>query len=143
MTRARGGCFVDTSALYAVFDCRDAGHAGAARAWEELSNSDVPLFVSSYVLVETTALLQSRLGVRAVDALHTHIVPWLLVTWVDGPLHAQGAAGLLAAGRRDLSLVDCTSFALMRELGLRRVFSLDAHFRDQGFDVEPTGGGRA
>ena len=66
MTPARGGCFVDTSALYAVFDSRDAGHIVSAGAWEELSSSDVPLFASSYVLVETTALLQNRLGVRAV-----------------------------------------------------------------------------
>lgn len=137
MTPARGGCFVDTSALYAVFDSRDAGHIVSAGAWEELSSSDVPLFASSYVLVETTALLQNRLGVRAVDAFYTHVVPWLHVTWVDDSLHAQGIAGLLAAGRRDLSLVDCTSFALMRALGLRRVFSLDAHFRDQGFEVKP------
>ncbi len=140
MTRARGGCFVDTSALYAVFDCRDAGHASAAKAWQELCSSDAPLFVSSYVLVEMTALLQDRLGVRAVDAFHTYVLPWLHVTWVDDPLHAQGIAGLLAAGRRDLSLVDCTSFALMRELGLRRVFSLDTHFRDQGFEMEPAVG---
>lgn len=138
MTPARGGCFVDTSALYAVFDSRDARHVGAARVWEELCSSGAPLFVSSYVLVETTALLQNRLGVRAIDAFYTHVLPWLHVTWVDGSLHAQGIAGLLAAGRRDLSLVDCTSFALMRQLGLRRVFSLDAHFRDQGFEVEPT-----
>ncbi len=137
MNPTQGACFVDTSALYAVFDRRDAGHARAARVWEELSSSDVPLHASSYVLVETTALLQNRLGVRAVDALYAHVVPWLHVTWVDDSLHARGVDSLLAAARRDLSLVDCTSFALMRQLGLRRVFSLDAHFHDQGFEVEP------
>jgi predicted nucleic acid-binding protein len=138
MKPAQGGCFVDTSALYAVFDRRDLWHADAAQVWRELSGSNAPLFVSSYVLVEMTALLQNRLGMGAVDAFYTHVLPWLQVTWVDASLHAQGVAALFAAGRRDLSLVDCTSFVVIRRLGLRRVFSLDAHFRDQGFEVQPT-----
>ena len=46
-------------------------------------------------------------------------------------------AGLLSARRQDLSLVDCTSFAVMRSLGLRRAFTLDPHFAEQGCEVVP------
>jgi len=135
-----GGVFLDTSGLYAVFDGDDAGHPTAARVWDELLRSDVALHMSSYVLVELTALLQRRLGVQAVDALATYVLPWVHVSWVDESLHAQALAGLLAAGRRDLTLVDCAGFALMRKLGLRRAFTLDGHFAEQGFTVLPATG---
>jgi predicted nucleic acid-binding protein len=135
-----GGVFLDTSALYAVFDADDTGHSAAARTWDELLRSDAPLHTSSYVLVELTALLQRRLGVVAVDALATYIMPWVNVSWTEESIHAQAVSGLLAAGRRDLTLVDCTSFALMRKLGLRQAFALDSHFAEQGFVVAPAAG---
>ncbi|MGD2148953.1 MAG: hypothetical protein PVH41_19830 [Anaerolineae bacterium] len=46
-------------------------------------------------------------------------------------------SGVLAAHLRQLSLVDCTSFALMRELELHNVFSFDRHFSKQGFSTLP------
>ena len=132
-----GGVFLDTSALYAVFDGSDAQHVSAARAWDELVRSDRSLHTSSYVLVELAALLQRRLGIPALDALAAYVLPWVNVFWIDEPLHTQALAGLLAARRRDLTLVDCASFAVMRTLGLRQAFALDEHFVEQGFAVVP------
>ena len=131
------GVFLDTSGIFAVFHGDDAGHQTAARAWENLIRGEAPLHTSNYVLVETCALLQSRLGVAAVDALITYVLPWVSVVWIDETLHAQAAAGLLAARRRDLSLVDCAGFAVMRRLGLRRAFTFDRHFAEQGFSILP------
>ena len=42
--------------------------------------------------------------------------------------------------RRQLSLVDCASFDIMRRLGLRDVFAFDPHFAEQGFRCLPEGG---
>jgi predicted nucleic acid-binding protein len=131
------GVYLDTSALYALLDSDDAVHAPAARGWTELIGADVPLHTCSYVLVESAALLQRRLGVAAVEALGAYILPWVNVLWVDDALHAHAVAGLLAARRRDLSLVDCASFAAMRRVGLRRVFTFDEHFAEQGFTLVP------
>ena len=131
------GVFLDAAALYALFDAADGRHETAAHAWNVLLQSDAPLHTSNYVVVELSAVVQRRLGVAAVDALNTYVLPWVHVVWVDETFHARGAAGLLAARRRDLSLVDCTSFAVMRSLGLRRVFTLDVHFAEQGFEVVP------
>lgn len=131
------GVYLDTSALYAVFDGDDARHEAAAHAWNGLLASDSSLHLSSHVVVELVALLQARLGVEAVDALSTYVLPWVNTNWIDESLYAQAMAGLLAARRRDLSLVDCASFAVMRKLGLRRVFTFDTHFADQGFEVLP------
>lgn len=129
--------FLDTSALYAVFDGDDASHAAAAEAWSGLLASDAPLHTSSYVLVELQALLQRRLGLGAVDALTTYVAPFVNVVWVDETVHAQAAAAALGARDRDVSLVDHASFIIMRRLGVRTAFTLDKHFAEQGFKVLP------
>ncbi len=125
--------FVDTSALLAVLHAGDEYHAKAARAFRELLETKQDLVTTSYVLVETTALLQHRFGLNAVRSFQDDVAPVLGVVWVDADLHAEGTAALLTAGRRELSLVDCTSFACMRRQSLTRAFHFDRHFREQGF----------
>jgi predicted nucleic acid-binding protein len=66
-------------------------------------------------------------------------LPVLEITWVDKAIHKQAMSALLAANRRDLTLVDTTSFEILRETGMDSVFSFDAHFREQGFKVIPEG----
>jgi predicted nucleic acid-binding protein len=36
---------------------------------------------------------------------------------------------------KEYSLVDATSFVLMRALGIERAFTFDAHFAQEGFEV--------
>ena len=129
--------FVDTSALYAVLNGRDEHHPEAREGWEVLREHRETLVTSNYVLVETIALVGRRLGVPAVRDFQTDFVPVLRVTWVDESLHEQAVAALLTAGVRDLSLVDCVSFTVMRRLGLETAFAFDAHFVQQGFRCIP------
>ena len=92
---------------------------------------------SSYVLAETLAILQHRMGLKAVRVFHHDVYPILTIEWVAGVLHEKGIAGVLAAHRRGLGLVDCVSFEVMRQRGLRSVFAFDKHFEEQGFDTIP------
>ena len=57
--------FVDTSALYAVLDRNDANHRSATATWEKLLSGRESLATTNYVLVETSALIQHRLGLHA------------------------------------------------------------------------------
>jgi uncharacterized protein len=129
--------FVDTSALLAVLDADDAQHARASRVWSDLIGREEELFTTSYVLVETFALTQARLGIAATRSLNDDIVPVLHITWVEESLHLTAMTALLTAQRRDLSLVDCVSFEAMRRLGAERAFAFDRHFQQQGFGVVP------
>ena len=103
--------FVDTSAFFAVLDDDDENHDAAKQIWEDLLNQEAVLVCSNYVLVETLALVQRRLGIPAVRVFQEDIMPVLNVEWVDESLHQVGIASVLAAARRRLSLVDCVSFA--------------------------------
>jgi predicted nucleic acid-binding protein len=55
----------------------------------------------------------------------------------DEELHTAGVAAWLTANRRQLSLVDCISFEVMRRRGLTCAFTLDSDFVRQGFDAAP------
>lgn len=130
--------FVDTSALLAVLDAGDRGHAAAARAWSDLVAGEHELVTSSYVLVETFALVQSRLGVEASRALDQELLPAVGTLWLEEGVHRAAVSALLTAGRRRLSLVDCASFETMRRHGITTALTLDRHFAEQGFEVLPT-----
>jgi predicted nucleic acid-binding protein len=127
--------FIDTSAFFAFLDSDDAQHSAAKKVWKELLQEDRTLLTSNCVLVECFALMQNRLGLRAVRDFQENIVPLIHVEYVDLDMHRAGVSALLAASRRNLSLVDCVSFEVMRTLGIKTVFTFDPHFREQGFSI--------
>lgn len=130
-------CFLDTSALYALFDRAQAESGDVGAAWDTLIRSDAPLVTTNYVVVELVALLQRRLGIDAVAAFADHVLPFIEVVWITPELHALAISILRTGRRRDVSLVDCTSFAVMRQVGIARALALDAHFSEQGFECLP------
>lgn len=128
--------FIDTSAFYALFDRSDSHHEAAAQAWSTLRENPDDLTTSNYVLVETTALLQARLGLPAVQDF-VMLTSRMSILWINAEQHKLATTALLTAGRRTLSLVDCTSFSLMRSTGIRTAFTFDPHFAEQGFHCLP------
>ncbi len=87
------------------------------------------------MLVETVALLQARIGLEPVRRLRDEILPLLTITWVDAELHRVALDATLA-GSRTVSLVDQTSFELMRRRNIRRAYAFDDHFAREGFELE-------
>ncbi len=128
---------VDTAAFYALLDRADPAHPAAVAAFEQLRAVDATLVTHQYVLVETTALLQRRLGMAAVRRFTDDLLPLAEVVWIDAELHAQAREALLAADRRDVSLVDRVSLLVMRRLGIGQAFTFDADFTAEGFEVVP------
>ena len=127
--------FVDTSAIYAYLVADDDRHEEAKALVESFESVDPTLVSSSYVLQETVALLQARIGVPAVRTFQKSVAPALEVEWITGTLYARAMAALLAAGKRGVSLTDWTSFEVMRARGIEQAFAFDGHFEDQGFRV--------
>jgi len=127
--------FVDTSALYALLDSGDENHKRAAAVLGALRDREATLVTSNYVVLEATALLQSRLGLRAVRSFNGSILPLVEVVWITAETHSASASAHLLADRGKLSLVDCTSFRVMHDAGISEVFSFHRHFAQQGFRI--------
>jgi predicted nucleic acid-binding protein len=129
--------FVDTSAFYAILDADDDRHAEARVEWERLLEGREPLHTTNYVLVETSALLQNRIGMDGLRTFTTDVLPVVSIIWIGEGMHRSAHHALLVSSRRDLSLVDCASFEAMRRLALDQAFCFDPHFAQQGFKTLP------
>ena len=120
--------FVDTSAFYALANLADAHHAEAVAAYHA-SIGDDELTTSDHVVIETWYLLRSRLGRRAAmafwDGFDRGIVTVVGVTAEDFRRARQIAQEW---PDQAFSIVDCTSFALIERLDIRRAFAFDRHF---------------
>jgi predicted nucleic acid-binding protein len=127
--------FVDTSALLAFINPKDESHDRALRAFETLEERRAPLLFTSFVVVETYALLGRRLGLEAVREFRRALAPLIEVVWVDETLHEAGLDLLLERRKRKLSLVDAVSFVAMRERGIEEAFAYDPHFEQEGFSL--------
>lgn len=134
--------FVDTSAWYAAADSGDRSNAAVKRALVDAGD----LVTSDHVLAETWILLRHRLGRAAAERF------WEGLRGGVARVEMVGAADLEAAWAigeafpdQDFSLVDRTSFAVMRRLGLTSAVTLDADFsvyrygrrRERAFRVQP------
>lgn len=130
--------FVDTSGLFAVLDADDSNHSRAEQQWSHLLSGGEQMVSTNYVLVETFALVQRRLGMEAVKSLHDDIMPILTIEWIGALQHAAAVIDLLTTANRQISLVDWVSFGAMKRLRLTRAFAFDEDFRVQGFETIPT-----
>jgi predicted nucleic acid-binding protein len=138
------GFFYDTWALAALANRSDPAHDDCAAADEALENAGLVAITSDYILDETITLLHSAAGFRVaalfLDLMTTRIEAGevLLVT-----IHPERRERSFQVFRRlgketpRLSFTDCTSFVVMRELGLRLAFTADRHFHRAGGGVRP------
>ncbi len=117
--------FVDTSVWYAAADSADAGNLRA----KAILSAGESLVTSDHVLVETWTLLRSRIHRQAAERFWESLRGGVAHVEPVGPadLEAAWQIGLAFAGQH-FSLVDRTSFAVMRRLGIERVASFDDNF---------------
>lgn len=125
--------FGDTSAFLALLNTADENHERAVRAFATLRTSKAHILSTSYVLVETYALIGRRLGIDALRHFRTDFAPLLNVIWIDETLHNAGLDLVLERRKRLLSLVDAVSFITMRQANVTEAFAFDPHFEQEGF----------
>lgn len=128
--------FADTSAIYTLLDRDELRQGQVAEAFRKLAGTTT-LITHSYVRLETLALVQRRLGMAVVRIAIQDVFPALTTVWVAENLHRSAETALVAASRRNVSLVDWVSFEFMRRHGLSRAFAIDDDFVEQGFETVP------
>lgn len=133
--------FLDTSALVAYYNVDDALHDDAAEVMGKFLSGDTPItkfFISDYIFDETVTVLECVLGNHGLatdvgEALRTS--PRTTMLRIDGETFAE--SWKLFRSMRDVSFTDCTSFVLIRTLGLQAAFTFDRHFKRAGIRTIP------
>jgi predicted nucleic acid-binding protein len=130
--------FADTSGFLALMDGDDRFHEAAVTAWRGYGERGLVLWTSDYVRLETWSLMQRRLGPEAVLDFKDLILPLVTVLTVGEVMFDHAVEKWRLARRRNLSLVDITSFDCMRKNGMTEAFAFDSHFSEEGFRL-PSG----
>lgn len=125
--------FIDTSYYIARLVARDQWHEKAKRAVKP----ELRLITSSLVINETISLLQARGMYSAALTFLREIRtrPGTHIIYVDAVLQSEAWDLFSRWGSSGANAVDCTSFAIMRSLAIKKAFTFDRHFRHVGFEI--------
>lgn len=131
---------VDTSAWLALSDLRDGNHDRALETQRLLAGGSLGrLLTTDYVIDETLTLLRRRVGGLTTRRFFEGIASSRSVhqIWITSEHFRQATERFLAQRETDWSFTDCTSFAVMSELGIDVAFSFDRDFVQAGFQIRP------
>ena len=126
--------FLDTSAVLALADTIDDHHAEAVAALAGLVSEGRTVLTHNYVLVESGALLQNRIGLASALAFQSDAERFT-IHWVSPADHAAAVSLMAERNRRGLSLVDCMNFIVMRQYAVKTALAFDSDFEAEGFDM--------
>jgi len=124
--------FLDTSGILALAMEIDSFHAKAFEIMETALAAREHILVHNYVLLESAALIQSRIGKDAA-VIFLERAALFDIVWVDSHLHDQAVEHLAQNGASKLSFVDVMSFLVMRSRGITEFIGFDKHFIEAGF----------
>jgi predicted nucleic acid-binding protein len=128
--------FVDTSAWFAYANREDPDHQRIRTALQTFQGR---LITSNFIFDETVTLCLYRLG-RQVAATVGEVLrdPTAVAMLRITPADEQNAWVLwLARPDKTYSFTDCTSFVIMRRLGLQSAIAVDTDFQREGFLLLP------
>ena len=129
--------FVDTSAWYAVAHREDPSHGATL---ETLRRWQGRLVTSNFIFDELVVLALKRGGHGAAVRIGEELRNPDTVDLVRLLPEDEDEAWAHFKRHKDkgYSFTDCTSFALMRRLHIPTAVATDKHFRQAGFDIEPS-----
>jgi predicted nucleic acid-binding protein len=141
MVRIKGvdmaNIFADTSGLAALIDNKQMFHRLAKMSEKIIVRTRAKFVTTNYVIAELVALLTSPIGlsrpaiVREVNRLKRST--YIDIIHFDPALDNDAWNLLQNRPDKDWSLVDCSSFVIMQQLGLREALTTDRHFEQAGF----------
>ncbi|UBF28145.1 PIN domain-containing protein [Kovacikia minuta CCNUW1] len=129
--------FADTSGWSCLLVEAEPQHAQAIQCFARARQQGQSIITTNYIIAELVALLHRPLRVprsklfQIVDTIKA--APYVQIIHLDETTDAT--AWELCKNRSDKawSLVDCTSFVLMQQLGLQEALTTDQHFEQAGF----------
>lgn len=137
--------FIDSWAFLALANRRDADHQNAICSYDMIEERECSMVTSDYVLDEVITSLFKKVNFdgaqRFVEALLLDIKEEKIrLERIDeGRFNYAWMLRSVYRDKPDISFTDPTSFVLMRDADISRVFTKDRHFEiaNLGFEIWP------
>ena len=127
--------FVDTSATLALANPIDDYHDTSIKTFEALLADGEELLTHNYIILETVALIQRRIGLTAAIAFQHDAQRYLKIYWITEADNERAVRRWTERNTRRLNLVDCMSFVVMEMYGCTTTFAYDSDFETEGFQL--------
>ncbi len=131
--------FVDTAGWMAMADVKDPLHIPCVRARDQWLEQGGIMTTSNYVVDETLTLIRIRLGLTAAEAWWDMVSqsPRCRTEWITQDKAEKALRWFFKWQDQSFSFTDCTSFVVMKELGITKALTTDHHFMTAGFELLP------
>lgn len=131
--------FVDSAGWIAAADAADPMNAAVRTLRDDWLREGGEFVTTDYIIDETLTILRRRMSLAAAEKWWAQVEQStrVRIEWMDASRTERARAIFFKYKDKSFSFTDCTSFAVMRELRLRKALTLDTHFRQAGFDVVP------
>ena len=107
---------VDTSAFYALVSGTDSLHEQAVLSYERILDWEWEPWTTSYVLVETQALIHSRLGFGCLKTFIEAVPDIMRILWVESSITEEATNRMLVNNGQRLSFVEWTTVVACERL---------------------------
>ncbi len=128
--------FFDTNIYVALSDQEDSTHYKAYQLMESLRRRIHLPVTSSHVVSESLTVISQKVGKRQalrffedLQNSETEII------FVDQEIHQRALELFPKIKFKNVSFVDVTSFVIMKNKGIKVVFTFDQHFKTEGFKL--------
>ena len=129
--------FADTSALFSLYNQADNHHSKATIIAKHLKENGEEQITSNIIIGEVLTLLSMRVGRQtAIDFGKRLEDSRISIIFIEKEIHNNAWLIFQKIKDKDVSFADCTSFAVMEHLTIRKAFSFDQDFTKQGFELE-------
>ncbi len=134
--------FIDTFAFLALANDRDNYYKAAQHFLMDMQNGKfrpTRLITSDYIVDETLTRIRFKVGhAQAVNwGQNIHSSKIIELMRVDESVYEDALVIFEKYNDKQLSFTDCTSFALMKSMGINDAFTFDEDFRKMGFNIMP------
>jgi uncharacterized protein len=129
--------FLDSAYAIALAVSADQHHNRALALADQLELERTKLITTRAVLLEIgNALSKLRYRSSAVNLLLTiEADPTTEIVDLDLPYYAKSLALFRSRADKEWGLIDCFSFTVMKERGLKQALTSDEHFEQAGFEA--------
>lgn len=126
--------FVDTLFVVALINQRDAYHAKASELADLYDGQ--PLLTTDVVLLEIGNALARNFKQQAIEVIDSFLTSSEVeIVRLTPQLFEQAYLLYKRYQDKEWGLLDCVSFVVMREAGIRNALTFDQHFVQAGFQA--------
>ena len=127
--------YLDSDVIVASYDTRDILHANAVNLGNKISGKNLNIVVGVNILIEVLTMVSQRVGMKKSKELLDYFYQDCEIVYLDSEIISKANIIFKKRTSKNISYSDCISFAIMKVMKIKKVFSFDNHFKKQGFEM--------